>query len=395
MEWYSRVISNIFRHFNNSALRENKLREIQNLLEQPQLKYTDIHSVHWLSMENAVNILYRTYPSLCATLSHMAASGDIVAKSLYHDVSQYKFIALTHLLMDILPFIGRLSKVFQTEVLDFSKVPPMVQSACESLTDLIECEGVFVDKLCQFITSDEEGNDVTYIRPVKESASKTIKEGKENNVNFEGFSESEDTPDNTNEVKLSYYRQQKSLVPKVSETYINSIVQNLEDRFENKDLINHMDALVPATIASQSSIGNFGVDAVCALTTNFSHQLTQLNLDKCLSEYKQYKRLVTGSYKDKSMLEMTSILAHKYSDELPNILLLLQCCTVIPMTTDQCERGFSTQNRIKNKLRSRLSNKCLVDLMRISEDGPELKQFNFEKALLKWKTDKVRKLYSK
>ena len=43
------------------------------------------------------------------------------------------------------------------------------------------------------------------------------------------------------------------------------------------------------------------------------------------------------------------------------------------------------QNLNKNMLRTRLSNKCLEDLMRISEDCPALKQFNFEKALLKRK----------
>ena len=75
--------------------------------------------------------------------------------------------------------------------------------------------------------------------------------------------------------------QQKNLVPKISETYINVTVQNSEDRFEN-----HMDALVPATIASRSSNGNFGVDAVCSLATNFNHQLTHLDVDQCLNEYK-------------------------------------------------------------------------------------------------------------
>ena len=80
--------------------------------------------------------------------------------------------------------------------------------------------------------------------------------------------------------------QQKNLVSKISETYINATVQNSEDRFEN-----HMDALVPATIASQSSNGNFGVDAVCSLATNFNQQVTHLDVDQCLSEYKTIYRI--------------------------------------------------------------------------------------------------------
>ena len=37
-----------------------------------------------------------------------------------------------------------------------------------------------------------------------------------------------------------------------------------------------------------------------------------------------------------------------------------------------CERGFSTQNRILNRLRTSLSNKVLNDLMIISENGSHI-----------------------
>ena len=402
MEWYSRVVTNVFRFFSNSALRENKLREIQQLLNQPQLKYADIHSVRWLSMENAVCILYRTYPALCMTLSDMAANGDIVAKSHFNDVSQYKFIAITHMLMDILPFIGRLSKVFQSDTIDFSKVGPMIDSTTESLKDMLECEGVFVDKLSAFVQTSDDSKTV-YSRPITESESKSVKENKNENVEFEGFGESEnnevDSQETGNEsmareVHLQYFTQQQQMIPRVMDKYINAVVTNLESRFEQKDLISAMDCIVPSKIVKQKSISSYGVEDIKLLSEHFSQQL-DINSEKCVSEFQHYKRLVKGSYSDKSMLEMTDVIAEKYSDEMPNLLLVLQSCLVIPMSTAKCERGFSTQNRIKTKLRTRLNNQSLVDLMRISEDGPALKDFKFERALIKWKTAKVRNLYKK
>lgn len=51
----------------------------------------------------------------------------------------------------------------------------MVESVCESLNDMIECEGVFVDK-CQFVVNDMEDNEVSYKCPVFESSSETVKE---------------------------------------------------------------------------------------------------------------------------------------------------------------------------------------------------------------------------
>ena len=328
----------------------------------------------------------------------MGANGDVVAKSLFNDITQFKFIAITHLLMDILPFLGRLGKMFQSDNLDFSKIAPMVDSTCESLKDMIECEGVFVDKLHKFVQISEGRAEILYKRPPCESACKTVKDSKKQNIEFEGF-EDENCVENsdsdcTSEVVLKYYEQQKQALPKISEKYIHSVVQNLEDRFQEKHVISAMQVLVPANIATQTNLPSYGNEEVTLLADNFSAQLS-IDTYECLSEYTQYKRLVKGSYQDRSVLEMTTILKDKYSDELSNMLLLLQACVVIPMTSAKCERGFSTQNRIKTKLRTRLNNKSLVDLMRISEDGPALKQFDFDRALHKWKNAKIRKLYSK
>ena len=90
-------------------------------------------------------------------------------------------------------------------------------------------------------------------------------------------------------------------------------------------------------------------------------------------------------------MQVTTILIK--AGDLPNMTALLKCCIVIPMTSVQCERGFSTQNRIKSKYRTSMKESTLVDLMRISEDGPELRNFDFNRALAIWKERKVRKLF--
>jgi len=45
MAEYARTIAIIFRYFNNSALRSNRLRAIQSLLNLPELKLAEVHSV--------------------------------------------------------------------------------------------------------------------------------------------------------------------------------------------------------------------------------------------------------------------------------------------------------------------------------------------------------------
>ena len=65
---------------------------------------------------------------------------------------------------------------------------------------------------------------------------------------------------------------------------------------------------------------------------------------------------------------------------------------VIPMSSADCERGFSALKRIKTRLRNRLSNRILNNLLMISIEGPELKDFDFEKAADVWGAQRNRRI---
>ena len=65
---------------------------------------------------------------------------------------------------------------------------------------------------------------------------------------------------------------------------------------------------------------------------------------------------------------------------------------MIPISTATCERGFSAMKCIKTDIRNRLSTRVLDCLMRISIDGPELENFDFEKATTKWGNNKKRRI---
>ncbi|XP_053377704.1 zinc finger protein 862-like [Mercenaria mercenaria] len=397
MDDYSRTVSSVFRYFSNSSLRSNRLRAVQSVLNLPELKFAEVHSVRWLSMENAVTAIYRSYPALCMCLEREAVY-DSAAKGLYNEVIQFKFIALTHVMMDILPFMGRLSKNFQSKVLDFSMIDPLVQSTCDSLEDLVECEGAFVDKLSGFI--QERNGKVQYVRPDSESKLGTVSETVKSNLEFEGFDNDDIEDCDTEDVdasgfhpELKYYSQQKDVVHKVMEKYVGKLVENLHDRFQDKKIISNMNVLVPGNIISAESLAKYGVTEFKDLVEHYASHITG-SPDLCLSEYQQYKRLVCGSYRDKTLVEIMCEMLNKYSEMLPNVLMILKCCVVLPMSSVQCERGFSTQNRIKSKLRTSMNNKTLDNLMRISEEGPDIIKFDFSRALKKWKSEKKRKLYA-
>ena len=57
---------------------------------------------------------------------------------------------------------------------------------------------------------------------------------------------------------------------------------------------------------------------------------------------------------------------------------------VLPVSSAQCERGFSTQKRIKSDIRASLDPSTVLDLIRISVEGPPLETFDSGIAVKKW-----------
>jgi hypothetical protein len=51
----------------------------------PTLKYSEIHSVMWLSLDSAVRFIYTTYPALVVVLENEATANP-AAKGLLHEV---------------------------------------------------------------------------------------------------------------------------------------------------------------------------------------------------------------------------------------------------------------------------------------------------------------------
>ncbi|CAC5377495.1 unnamed protein product [Mytilus coruscus] len=393
---YSRVLSNIFYFFSGSAQRSNKLREIQLLLDVPQLKYAAIHTVRWLSLDRAVNVIYRIYPALCVALEH-EGSTNTAAKGLAHEVQQYKFIAITHMLLDILPILSRLSKIFQKDCVDFSIIKPVVNSTVSCLSDLCVDKGEFVKKLDQFVKVSD--GKTLYIRPSNECSKSVV-----DNCIFKNSGddvESDDCDidevdvdqDDLNSIELKYYEQQKNVVDKDCKLYVDKVCENLQARFgSDTDVLSNFQVLLPCNIKLAHCQSGYGVDEISSLYDHFEKTL-DVTKHKVISDYKQYKGIIMGAYTDLSLKQVGSIFTSKYVDIVPTIVVLLKIAIVIPVSSVPCERGFSTQNRIVTSYRTSVNCKTLNTLMIIKEHRQSIKTFNFGPAYGIWKKAKSRKIY--
>ena len=138
------TLKSVFLYYSSSAVRLSRLQEIQDLLDEPVLKYTEPCSIRWLSVSSCVSVILRTLDSLRAALEHDASikTGDAAkAKGILKLISEFSFVALVHIMMDILQPFTMLSKFLQNENLVLSSVTNMIVSTKESLEELKTMRG--------------------------------------------------------------------------------------------------------------------------------------------------------------------------------------------------------------------------------------------------------------
>lgn len=116
-----------------------------------------------------------------------------------------------------------------------------------------------------------------------------------------------------------------------------------------------------------------------------------INKNDLNTEWALIRQIMFGSYSTMTSGEMCTTLINQYSEDFLNIAALCTIALTIPVSSVPCERGFSYQNRVKNKLRSRLGEHQLDTLMRISCEGPNILEFDFERAVKIWEGQKLRR----
>ena len=88
------------------------------------------------------------------------------------------------------------------------------------------------------------------------------------------------------------------------------------------------------------------------------------------------------------LLVSDKTISHLY----PQLRKLATIALILPVSTAECERAFSTMKRIKTALRNRLATTNLDHLMRISINGPSSIDFDFSKAATAWGNQRQRRI---
>lgn len=373
---FQEKFSNLYNYMSGSANRVYKFKKMQSLLDEPELTIKEPYSIRWLGLRNAVEAVYESYGALLATLSEMASSNS-TAKGLYKYFSTYKTALLLGLMIDVHSELAILSCQLQEQNIIFSAIAPKIDSV--------------VGKLELMKTCDAEG-----LGDMKRSI--TIKEGKAFYKGDELQNYSNDVDTQFEKVKTEYLNNLIKNIKKRIRKHDNEILKCLSDIFQpqialnmSKDELNQTLEILGEEYGSKKTINIVHGDMISGYTENITTVeplITRCDLSK---EWKSLHGMIKGSYKGYSLNKLCQALIIHHYKLLPNLAKLAKIAVCIEVTSVECERSFSAQNRIKTKFRSSLKDNALVSLLVANMLGPDCKTYDPKPATHLWLKVKSRR----
>ena len=351
---YKTNVKSMFNFFHYSAVRYNRLREIQDLFDERQVRITEWHSIRWLSLQKAVATIIKIYGPLVATLENEAVN-NAVAKGIHSFITTAKFVLVSAVVLDVFKLVEPLNRLFQTPNTTFSTIKPLVST---TITSLGELKGK---------CGQSEGDILSDVKERKE---------------FQG-------------VKLQITSAVEAEYSNLKMKYLDNTIDNLEKRFPSEDtgVLSKFEILNPCTWPRNvSEINDFGKEELHALCTHYFVYICE-NSEDVLTEWLQFITMVITNYTQfrSSFTQLSELVHHHLSTPFPSINALYQLAKVLCISSADCERGFSTQNLIKTPKRSCMKEATLEHLQLIRLEGPPLEKFDFHLALSKWRTKKQRR----
>ncbi|XP_052233429.1 zinc finger protein 862-like [Dreissena polymorpha] len=365
--------SSLYSFISGSSNRTLALKKIQEILKEPEIKIKEPYSISWLGLKNAVSAVFESFGSVLATLSKFAAEKNSVAKGLLKYFSSYKVALAIAFILDVHNELAVLSCELQKKNLLFSEIKPVMDATVSKLSSLEATDGKCLTSMKTDIEITDDG------------------------AFFSGE-------------KLKYHDNMGSEFATVRKDYIKRMKKNISDRFRKTDSDHYNDFCTlfepqQINISTQEECN----EALESLSTFYGYEKTVKVIDgnlieglqetvrvvqplvdpaKVQEEWPRFQGMVKGAYADMPTNKRVILL---HNDIIPNIAKLAAIALCLQPTSVECERTFSTQNRLKCKQRASLGNEALNTLMTICMLGPDISKYDPSPAVIYWLRHKRRR----
>ena len=128
----------LWKFFHYSPKRAAALKEIQQVLDSPELKDIKPSDTRWLAHERCVRAVKTNYCSIILALENLyEVTSEPEALGLSKALAKHSTVAAMYLLDYILPQVAKLSRSLQTQHLDLSIVSTLVDATLNSIDDAV------------------------------------------------------------------------------------------------------------------------------------------------------------------------------------------------------------------------------------------------------------------
>ena len=355
-EKYEETLKNLYAFFSKSHKRQSMLRMMQDINDEPSLKILNLCDTRWLSFSNSVNNLYEIWNSVLATLNDYVNEGDKQAQLLYNQLDQ-DFIFATTYFADLTNILKKLINTFQLDFLSLSLF--------------------------------------------KKSLNNTI-----NEIEYE-FIGNEQFPPNNGLIFKEYLNKHNFDSPPFIKEYSIAIIDAIQKRFPQMELYSSFSIFDPKAIPDDDEQLDLYGNKEIEFLSEFYGEIKFADGD-------EFQEIIDKNNLSEEWCLVKPILQLKKSNELdfinfwkfifdtdedfsfnyPNISLLVKISLIIPLSNANVERIFSQTKLIKNRLRNKMNLDTLNNHLMILLNGPEIEDFNFEKAYEYWENKKNRRINS-
>ena len=337
---YIEDISSIYAFFSRSAKRNTMLKKYQLETCEPHLHVLRMCATRWLSLSHCVKNLRRTYGAIILSIteefneiipnSEQAKKEEERLRILLSRISNYKFIAFTHYLSDILQIIENLSLQFQKDNINYASLFKAIDICINEIKENYIQKQIYGENYKLFCKEFEQN---TYLPSIIIEFTPILET--EVNENMKNFAR--------------YY------------------LENIKDRFAHQDIVLWLQILDISNILEideekyvdygrdelENLIEFYGIDKKVNNVTNSA--LIDANATR--GEYRLFKRMIRSNCKKMTNDEFWIHMCNENQRSLyPNMYKLGMIANILPISTAICERGFSIMNLIKNDIRSCLGN---------------------------------------
>ena len=161
----------------------------------------------------------------------------------------------------------------------------------------------------------------------------------------------------------------------------------LRNRFPAVEILEAFSIFDPHNLPANAvdELGHYGNDKLSTLLDHYQGTELEFDTSQTMQEWQMLCSTLTTNQHLQTLLDVVSFICNPGTDgTLPQLKALAVRALLLPVSTADCERGFSCMNRVVTPLRNWLKTENIDKLLRTSAKGTNIDTFYFDTALSKW-----------